>query len=370
MRLQPEQIIPALQKNLAPVYFISGDEPLQLGEVADAIRAAARKAGYTCREVLVADAGFSWNELAETAGSLSIFADKKIIDLRLPSGSPGADGAKALTAYCERLAPKKSPQSGHEPVGQAEDTLLLITAAKLAGSSLKTQWFQALDKAGCVIQVWPLDGAELVRWLQQRMQQRGLQATTEGIKILASKVEGNLLAAAQEIEKLYVLYGAVSLTNQQIIDVVADNSRFDVFKLTDSILAAKVDRVYRILSGLRAEGVAAPVVLWALTREARSLLKIKRALAQGQNKAAVFKNNQIWDKRQQLVSDALNRLDDHDLNSILVLGATADRQIKGQQQGDAWQTLLAVCLMFARPAQYRKVAGSYGKYNLNLAPPY
>ncbi|WP_333876822.1 DNA polymerase III subunit delta [Methylobacter sp.] len=332
MRLKPEQIAAALQKGLAPVYFISGDEPLQLGEVADTVRAEARKAGYESREVLVVDSGFSWNELTESAGSLSIFADKKIIDLRLPSGTPGADGSKALIAYCERLP---------------EDTLLLITAAKMAGASLKARWFEALDKVGCVIQVWPLEGQDLIRWLQQRMQRRGLQAETEGIKILASRIEGNLLAAAQEIEKLYVLYGTGHLSNQQIFDVVADSSRFDVFKLMDSVLAAKVGRIFKILSGLKAEGVAAPVVLWALTREARALIRIKQALAQGQNRALVFKNNQIWDKRQQLVSDALNRLADSDLNSILTLSAKADRQIKGRQQGEPWETLLAVCLMFA-----------------------
>jgi len=336
MRLKPEQIAAALQKGLAPVYFISGDEPLQLGEMADTVRAAARKEGYDSREVLVADSSFSWNELTESAGALSIFADKKIIDLRLPSGTPGADGSKALIAYCERLP---------------EDTLLLITAAKMAGASLKARWFQALDKVGCVVQVWPLEGQDLIRWLQQRMQRRGLQAETEGIKILASRIEGNLLAAAQEIEKLYVLYGEGRLSNQQISDAVADSSRFDVFKLMDSVLAARVGRIFKILSGLQAEGVAAPVVLWALTREARVLIRIKQALAQGQNRAVVFKNNQIWDKRQQLVSDALNRLGDSDLNSILTLSAKADRQIKGQQQGEPWETLLAVCLMFAVKAK-------------------
>ncbi|HEY8159535.1 MAG TPA: DNA polymerase III subunit delta [Methylobacter sp.] len=332
MRLKPELLAAALQKDLAPVYFISGDEPLQLGEMADAVRAAARKAGYDSREVLVADSGFSWNELMESAGSLSIFTDKKIIDLRLPTGTPGTEGSKALIDYCERLP---------------EDTLLLITAAKMASASLKSRWFQALDKVGCVIQVWPLEGQDLIRWLQQRMQRRGLQAEAEGIRILASRIEGNLLAAAQEIEKLYVLYGPGQLSNQQIFDVVADSSRFDVFKLMDSVLAAKVGRIFKILSGLRAEGVAAPVVLWALAREARVLVKIKQALAQGQNKALAFKNNQIWDKRQQLVSDALNRLGDSDLNSILTLSAKADRQIKGQQQGDPWETLLAICLKFA-----------------------
>jgi DNA polymerase-3 subunit delta len=332
MRLKPEQITSALQKSLAPIYFISGDEPLQLGEMADSVRAAARKAGYESREILVADAGFSWQDLSESAGSLSIFADKKIIDLRLSTGTPGTEGAKALTAYCEHL-----PQ----------DVLLLITAAKTAGASLKARWFQALDKVGCIVQVWPLEGQDLLRWLQQRMQRRGLQAEPEGLKILASRIEGNLLAAAQEIEKLYVLYGSGQLSTQQISDAVADSSRFDVFKLMDSVLAAKVNRILKILSGLQAEGIAAPVVLWALTREARTLIRIKQALAQGQNRALVFKNNQIWDKRQALVSDALNRLSESDLHKILTLSAKADRQIKGQQQGRPWETLLAVCLMFA-----------------------
>ena len=332
MRIKPEQLTTALQKDLMPVYFIAGDEPLQLGEMADAVRKAARKAGFANREILSAETGFEWNQLAFSADSFSIFADKKIIDLRLPSGTPGADGAKALIAYCERLP---------------EDTLLLITAGKLASGALKTRWLEALDKVGIVIQVWPLEGQELIRWLHQRMQKRGLNAETEGLRILASRIEGNLLAAAQEIEKLYVLYGTGNLSNQQILDVVADSSRYDVFKLMDSVLAASVTRILKILSGLRSEGVAAPIVLWALTREARALIKIKLALSQGQNREAVFKNNQIWDKRKQLVGSALNRLSESDLNHILVLSAKADRQIKGQQKGDAWETLLATCLLFA-----------------------
>jgi DNA polymerase-3 subunit delta len=333
MRIKPEQLSVALQKGLMPVYFITGDEPLQLGEMADAVRKAAKKAGFENREILSAETGFEWNQLAFAADSLSIFADKKIIDLRLPSsGTPGIEGSKALIAYCEHLP---------------EDTLLLITAGKLASGALKTRWLEALEKKGVIIQVWPLEGQDLIRWLQQRLQQRGLIAETEGLRILASRIEGNLLAAAQEIEKLYVLYGTGSLSNQQILDVVADSSRYDVFKLMDSVLSASVNRIFKILSGLRAEGIAAPIVLWALTREARVLIKVQLALAQGQNREVVFKNNQIWDKRKQLVGNALNRLSNSDLNNILVLSAKADRQIKGQQQGDAWETLLAICLMFA-----------------------
>lgn len=332
MRLKPDQLEAALKKGLAPVYFITGDEPLQLGELADAVRTAARLAGFDSREVFSAETGFEWNQLAMSADSLSIFSEKKIIDLRMPSGAPGTEGAKALTAYCQRL-----PQ----------DTLLLISAGKLTAAALKTRWLEALDKVGVVIQVWPPEGQDLIHWIQQRMQQRGLQAETEGLRILASRIEGNLLAAAQEIEKLYVLYGVGKLDVRQISAAVADSSRYDVFKLMDTVLSADVNRVFKVLSGLQAEGVALPVILWALTREARVLIRIKMALSQGQNKDTVFRNNQIWDKRKQLVSNALRRLRDTDLNRILVVSALADRQIKGQQAGDAWETVLTVCLMFA-----------------------
>jgi DNA polymerase-3 subunit delta len=332
MRLKPDQLDAALQKSLAPVYFLSGDEPLQLGEMADAIRKTARLAGYNSREIFSVETGFAWNQLALSADSLSIFSDKKIIELRNPSSTVGTDGAKALTTYCERI-PK--------------DTLLLITTGKLASATLKSRWVESIDKVGVVIQVWALEGQELVNWLQQRLLQRGLQVEPDGIRLLASRIEGNLLAADQEITKLYVLYGAAKLSTAQIFDAVADSSRYDVFKLMDAILLADLNRIIKILSGLRSEGIAAPVILWGLTREARSLLKIKLALASGQQKDIVFRNNQIWDKRKALVEKALNRLKANDLNRILVLSAKADRQIKGQQSGDAWETLLAICLQFA-----------------------
>ncbi|MGZ8226816.1 MAG: DNA polymerase III subunit delta [Methylococcaceae bacterium] len=341
MQLKPDQLGAALQKGLMPVYFISGDEPLQLDEMADAIRKAARKAGFCTREIFAVETGFEWKQLKVSADSLSIFADKKIIDLRMSSGSPGGDGARALTAYCER-----SP----------EDTVLLVTAGKLTKDGLKAHWLHALDKVGIVIQVWPLEAQDLIRWVLQRLQQRGLQVETEGIRLLAGRVEGNLLAAAQEIEKLYVLYGAGELTTQQIVDVVADSSRYDVFKLMDTVLSANIPRIFKVLSGLQSEGVAAPIVLWALTREARVLSRIKQALAAGQNRENVFKANQIWDKRKQLISNALNRLSDSEIDIILVTSAKADRQIKGQQPGDAWETLLEACLLFASVKVMAKTA--------------
>ncbi len=330
MRLNAEQLAGAL-KQLAPVYFVTGDEPLQQGEVADAIRLAAKNAGYLTREVLSVETGFDWGELSLAADSLSLFADKKIIDLRLPSGKPGTDGAKTLINYCQRLP---------------EDTLLLITAPKITGATLKTKWCQTLDQTGVIVQVWPLDGVALIQWLQRRAQKRGLQLATDGIKLLASRIEGNLLAAAQEIEKLYILYGDATISKQAVEQAVADSARFDVFKLTDCVLAGRMGRAIKILNGLKAEGIAAPVVLWALARETRMLINIKIAISEGQNKELVFKNNRLWDKRKQLVNATVSRITIQKLQEILLQCAKADRQIKGQEQGDCWESLLSLCMLF------------------------
>ena len=197
------------------------------------------------------------------------------------------------------------------------------------------------------MQVWPLEGQYLLSWLQQRLQLRGLQIDRDSVKLLASRVEGNLLAAVQEIEKLYVLYGVGNLSFQQVSEAVVDSSRYDVFALVTAVLETDVCRLFKIITSLKAEAIAAPIVLWALVREARTLIKIKWQLSQGQSKDVVFRNNQIWDKRQPLISAALNRLSFADLNAIIVLSASADREIKGQQAGDAWETLHSICLLFA-----------------------
>lgn len=341
MRLRPEQLSTALQKSLAPVYFISGDEPLQLGETADEIRSAAKKAGFSVREVLSVESGFEWNALRQEAGSFSIFAEQKIIDLRIPSGKPGTEGAKALVEYCDLLP---------------ADTVLLISAGKLPGSAQKSRWFQALEKVGVVIQVWPLQGFELLQWLQRRSQKKGMQVDAQALKLLASRIEGNLLAAAQEIEKLYILHGSHPISRQAVENLVADSARFDVFKLLDSLLLGQNNRAIRILHGLKAEGVAAPVVLWALSREARNLFNIKIELNQGGNKQSVLKKYQIWDKRKQMVNTALNRLKHTDIEEIILLCAKADRQIKGQLQGDCWESLFSITQLFCSASLMAKTA--------------
>ncbi|MCF7969898.1 MAG: DNA polymerase III subunit delta [Methylococcaceae bacterium] len=332
MWLKTEQLSAALAKKLAPIYFLSGDEPLQLGEAVDAVRRAAKIAGYDSREVLTVDAGFSWADFLQAADSMSIFSEKKIIDLRMPVCKPGAEGSKALVNYCERLP---------------EDTLLLISTGKLEKAAKKSKWLMALEKHGVVVQVWPLAGDALMQWLQQRLRDRGLIVGKTDVAIIASRVEGNLLAAAQEIEKLYVLYGQGSISNQQIQDAVADGSRYDVFNLVDAALSGRVERVLKILSGLRHEGIAAPIVLWALAREMRNLIHIKRQLDAGQAQNVVFMQYQVWDNRQKLVSYALARLKQKNLMLGLLLAAQADRQIKGAQLGDCWESLLQIALVLA-----------------------
>lgn len=334
MRLKPDQLEATLVKSLSPVYFLSGEEPLQLGEAADAVRSAARREGYTDREVIVVDTGNEWPQLAAEAEALSIFADKKLIDLRLPSGKPGQEGGKALQAYCRRLPP---------------DTVLLISAGKLESSAQKAQWLQALDEVGVVVQVWPLQGAELLAWLQRRAERKGLRFDNDAVKSLAARIEGNLLAAAQEIEKLYILHGQTRITRTMVEDDVADSSRFDVFKLMDALLAGKLNRAVKILHGLRAEGTAAPVVLWAVSREIRTLFNIKSELKSGGHQDSTFKKYQIWDKRKQPVQEALRRVGEPQLQRLLAYCADTDKQIKGQQAGDEWESLLILCAAFCKP---------------------
>ena len=328
MRLNLARLKGHLNQGLKPIYLITGDEPLQKGEAGDNIRLTAKNAGYLNREIFSVEGNFNWNQVSLAADNLSIFADKKIIDIRVPTAKLGIEGSKMITAYCQQ---------------PADDTLLIISIAKLTSASLKSRWVKAIEKIGVITQVWSLTGQDLMSWLQQRLSQRGLQLDQTGIKILASRIEGNLLAASQEIEKLYVLYGQGSLTSAQVQAVVADSSRFDVFNLTDAVLSGRINRTIKILHGLRAESVVAPVVLWALTRELRCLLELKTAM----NKEQVFRKYHVWDKRKQLINKALMRLNLIDLQQAVILSAKADRQIKGQQSGEPWETLLAVCLQLS-----------------------
>jgi DNA polymerase-3 subunit delta len=335
MRLRFDQLPQQLQKGLLPCYLLSGDEPLQMGEAADGIRAAARTADYATRTVFEVDAHFKWGELMAEADSLSLFSDKKVIDLRIPSGKPGTEGSKNLVAYAERPPP---------------DTLLLITMPKLERSQLSGKWVKALDKLGALIQIWPIEGRNLLQWLEQRMHSRGLVPEREVVGMLAERVEGNLLAASQEVDKLLLLQGPGPVTAEQLLEASSDSARFDVFKLVDAALMGNAARCIRILQGLRAEGVAEPVVLWALARETRLLAGIRSEVDGGRTIQQVLQNRRdVWDKRRPLVSKGVSRLNLPRLQRLLQTCALADRAIKGRAQEDPWLLFEEILVALARP---------------------
>lgn len=329
MRIRVNQLDQSLRKKLAAIYFISGDEPLQLGESADAVRKYARQAGFVTREVFDADARFDWNQFIDATLSLSLFGEKRILDLRLVSGKPGVEGAKALLAYID------DPPS---------DSVLLITSVKIASSAQKASWFQALDKSGVIVQVWPLEGGQLINWLKSRMAGKGLRTDADGLALLASRLEGNLLAAAQEIDKIFILQGAGNISAETIAKLVSDNARYDVFKLMDAVLQGDAARASTILFSLAKEGIAPPIVLWGLMKETRQLGQMAFQKEKGQSLEKIMRDYKVWEKRKPMVFKAVERLSSGNLQRILKYGAHVDRIIKGVEKGDPWDGLLTVCM--------------------------
>jgi len=332
MKLRPDQISSHLQKQLAPIYLIGGDEPLQIQESCDAIRAAAREQGYTEREVMTVERGFAWEEIMQAADSMSLFGDKKILELNMPTGKPGDQGGKVFRAYADR---------------PAEDTLLMVICGKLDAATLRTKWAQELEKAGVLIQVWPIEAARLHDWVQTRMRQRGLQASNEAISILVERVEGNMLAAAQEIDKLLLLYGPTRLEAEAVADAVADSARYSIYNLVDIALTGRADKTLHMLNGLRAEGVDPVLVLWALSREVRSLSNMARDVRKGTGIEAVLSQQRVWERRKPIVREALKR---HGLGrwyGFLQHCAKIDRTIKGLELGKPWDELLQLGLSIA-----------------------
>jgi DNA polymerase-3 subunit delta len=333
MKLKANQLENHLQRQgFAPTYLLTGDEPLQMMECADTLRHFTRRQGFTERVVLTVETGFDWSTVNQYANSLSLFANKRLLEIRL-NKSPGNDGTKALIDYTNNLP---------------TDTILFITADKLDASKQKAKWFTTLDKVGVIIQVFPIEISLLPGWIAQRLKLYGLQASSETINLIAERSEGHLLSCAQEIEKLRLLYGSGKIETPQVLEAMADSARFEVFNWVDTVLAGDHPRCVRQLLGLRTEYPDPVLVAWALNREIRNLCQITYALKNGQRLEQVFQTYRVWQNRKNAVHSAIKRHPQPSKwHKFLQEMVKIDRIIKGVDNGNPWDELQRLSLRVA-----------------------
>jgi DNA polymerase-3 subunit delta len=332
VKIQANQLQSHLQKNLAPCYLVSSDEHLLVAEALDSIREAARGKEFSSRDLHIATTGFDWSSLRDSTANLSLFADRRIVELRLPTGKPGRAGSQAIVDLIEHLG---------------SDLMLIVVTPKLDRSGQSSKWVKALESAGVNLTIWPIGPRELPGWIAARMRQSGLQPDRDAIAMLADRVEGNLLAAGQEIEKLRLLHGEGVVTAQDVATAVANSSRFDVFKLVDAALAGDAKRAAKVLAGLQAEGVEPVIVVWSLTRELRTLASLADALASGMDLASGMQKARIWSSRQSLIRSCIARHHCSEFHRLLKATGQADRAAKGQMRADPWQVITGIVLRLA-----------------------
>ncbi len=332
MKLKANDLASHLKTNLAPCYLVSGDEHLLVGEALDAIRETARGKGFLTRDLHVAETGFDWTRLRASGANLSLFAERRMVELRLPTGKPGRAGADAIVDLVAQCGP---------------DLIFIVGSAKLDRGGQASKWVKAIDAAGVSLQVWPVDARELPNWIAQRMRATGLQPDNAAVRLIADRVEGNLLAASQEIEKLRLLFGSGEISGAELSQAVANSSRYDAFKLVDAVLKGDARRAVTMLTGLKAEGVEPVIIAWALTRELRTLANISEAVAAGGNLGSAMQRFGIWRNRQGLVRSCIARHRDGDFRNLLRTAARLDMAAKGQIRADPWQLAIDILLGLA-----------------------
>src|SRR5262245_15862292 len=331
--LRLEQLDGHLARELRSLYAIHGDEPLLSLEAADAIRARARDQGFSERVVLAAERNFDWSELAANAASLSLFGERKLIELRIASGKPGTEGAKAIEAFCDDIPP---------------DVLAVVLLPRLDRAGQSSAWFQALEAKGVVVNVYPVDRARLPDWIAARLARQKQSAKPETLRFLADSVEGNLLAAHQEIQKLSLLLPQGELAFDAVREAVMNVARYDAGKLPEAMLQGDRARLARMLEGLRGEGEAPPRVLWLLAEEIRAVCRVQDGLSAGRSLADVCRESRVWgDGDQAAVGRAAKKFPRAALLAALAHAAAVDRMVKGIVKGDAWDELLQLGLRFA-----------------------
>jgi DNA polymerase III subunit delta len=324
------------ERRMPALITVASDEALLAQETQDAIRATARALGYSEREVLQADARFDWSRLTQATQGLSLFAERRIVELRLPTGKPGVAGAAALEEYAQHVA---------------DDTLTLVALPRLDRKARETRWVAALDRAGVLLEIDSVERARLPRWIGERLTRQQQSAADEALVFIAERVEGNLLAAHQEIVKLGLLHPAGELSLQQVADSVLNVARYDVFQLPLAMLAGDAPRVQKTMAGLRAEGEAIPLVLWAITEELRMLLRVKAQVDAGRPFSMVARENRLWGPRERLAERALGRVDVDRLGRAIARAAAVDRLAKGlrapKADSDPWLELTDLALELA-----------------------
>ncbi len=336
MQLAAGQLQAHLQKGLKPLYTLHGDEPLLVQEAADAIRAAARANGYSERTShMVAGAHFDWSEVLAAGGSLSLFSDKQIVEIRIPSGKPGKDGSAAIQQLCEQ-------SRGND------DLLTLVMLPRLDKATRSGAWFGALERCGMTVALEPVERAALAPWLAQRLAQQDqrVKPGVEGqrsLQFFADRVEGNLLAAHQEIQKLALLFPPGELAFEDIERAVLNVARYDVFKLSEAVLAGQRLRVQRMLDGLQAEGEAPVLVHYSLAEDIRALKRVRDAMDAGRPLPVALREQRVWGVRERLFERVLPRLDGPRLAALLHAAHQVDGIVKGLKvpdwPTDAWQAL-------------------------------
>lgn len=336
MKLQANQLNAHLKNNLASCYLVSGDEHLLVDEALDSIRGAAREQGFLSRDLFVATAGFDWSQLAAAGANLSLFAERRIVELRLPTGKPGRDGGKAIIEILGKLGP---------------ELMLIVVTPKLDKSSAASKWAKTLAETGVSLPIWPVGVRELPGWIADRMRRAGLKPERAAVTMVAERVEGNLLAASQEIEKLRLVLGEGEVSAEDIGNAVANSSRYDVFKLVDATLAGDAARALKILAGLREEGVEPVIVVWSLTRELRTLARVSDLLAQNVDLGTAMQKSGVWRNRQGLVRGSVSRHRQRDIYRMLKATGRADAAAKGQAGGDPWQLSADIVLRLSRGRQ-------------------
>ncbi|MDH7453300.1 DNA polymerase III subunit delta [Luteimonas composti] len=349
MELKPERLVAQLGAE-APraAYLVAGAEPLLVLEAADAIRARARECGYAEREVFDADGReFDWNALDASFRAPSLFSAQRLIELRLPTGRPGKEGAEVIAGYCAEAQRAAKDGAG------APEIVLLVTAREWSRQH-GGKWSEAIAGVGHVVLANPVRPHELEGWLESRMRQRGVRAERAAVQRLAERVQGNLLAAAQEVDKLALLAGEGTLDAARMESLVADAARFDVFRLVDAALAGQAAQAARMLAGLRAEGEAVPALMGMVVMELNRVAALARVQARGGNLAAEFKAQRVWDSKQAVYKRALSRHPAARWERFVVMAGAVDRIAKGrvrsgEEPADAWLALERLLVAVAEP---------------------